>query len=211
MAIELDTQFAFAYMSRGNFLDQIGNQQEALLDFNKVIELDPYDACIYNNSGLLFTYPNCSDFYFDRGNQSIIFYEQIMNNRHLQIMIKRWNEIPINLKHITIEVPFIIQNRKHRHCTYKFNKQFELNSNDDYTYNNRGMLYQNIGKIMEALEDYNKAIELDPNIAQIYCSRALLHLSLENKDQAIIDHNKAINQILKMLQIILTEDCFIDI
>ncbi|CAD8214519.1 unnamed protein product [Paramecium pentaurelia] len=191
----------------GIFLDKIGNQEEALLDFNKAIELDPYD-CIYNKRGLLFPKigstkqalidfnkalqldPNCFDFYFDRGN----LHQDIDNEQ--QVLVD-------------------------------YDKAIELNSNNYKAYNNRGvqifimkqglqiitnqlnqilmMLILIITEVienallkywkkMEAPEDYNKAIELNPNIAQfrLQVIIGLLHLSLGYKYQAIIDHDKAI-------------------
>ncbi|CAD8178051.1 unnamed protein product [Paramecium pentaurelia] len=166
----------------------------ALIDFNKRIEVDP----------------NCSDFYFDRGKQDIDNEQQALVDYDIAMELDSNKSKAYNNRSLIGNTDIALIN---------YNKSIELNSNDDYTYNSRGhrvleyigMLYQNNGKKMKALEDYNKAIELDPNIAQIQSSRALLHLSLEIKDQAIIDHNKAINLILKMLQIILTEDCFIEV
>ncbi|CAD8212601.1 unnamed protein product [Paramecium pentaurelia] len=222
-------------MSRGNFLDQIEYQQEALLDFNKAIELDPYDDCIYNNR-LLFTKigninqalidfnkaieldPNFSDFYLDRGNQSIIFYKQIMNNRPLQIMIKRWNEILINLKHIIIEAFYNLKSE-----TQTLHLQILTNQLNQILMMIILIITEVCSiKILEKQWRLLKIITKQLNqilillkftvqdLIRFQVIIALLHLSLENKDQAIIDHNKAINQILKMLQIILTDDCFID-
>ncbi len=60
-------------------------------------------------------------------------------------------------------------------------------------YNNRGILYAQIGKYDEALRDLNKSIILNPNLAETYNNRGLLFFSIRNYEKAITDFNQAIN------------------
>ena len=51
-AIQLDPDFAKAYINRGNSNFQLGQYQTAITDYTKAIELDPDDALAYINRGI---------------------------------------------------------------------------------------------------------------------------------------------------------------
>ncbi|HAA11051.1 MAG TPA: hypothetical protein DCE41_04865, partial [Cytophagales bacterium] len=53
-AIQLDSEFAYAYNNRGHYLIQLGLYDSANLDFNKAIQLDPKYAMAYNNRSYIF-------------------------------------------------------------------------------------------------------------------------------------------------------------
>ena len=51
-AIELNPQYASAYINRGVAYDKLGNYQQAIKDYNKAIELNPQEAGFYYNRGV---------------------------------------------------------------------------------------------------------------------------------------------------------------
>ncbi len=59
-------------------------------------------------------------------------------------------------------------------------------------YYNRGLVYQNLEKYDEAIEDYTKAIHLDPDFALAYNNRGVVYHNLEKYDEAIEDYTEAI-------------------
>ncbi|CAD8213157.1 unnamed protein product [Paramecium pentaurelia] len=215
-AIELDTQYAFAYMSRGIFLDKIGKQEEELIYFNKAIELDPYDACIYNYPGLLFTKigsikqtlidfnktieldPNFSNFYFDRGN----LYEDIDNVQQALVDYDKAIELNPNdskaynnrgVKISIIKRPFIIQYRKHRHCTITNQlNQILMMLILIITEVIIGLLHLSLGNKDQAIIDHDIANQLDPKDAINYFNRGLCYRSMRKFDLALKDYTKAI-------------------
>ena len=70
------------------------------------------------------------------------------------------------------------------------NKAIELNPKSSDLYNERGMVYYNLGENLKALEDYNKAIELDSTNAEAYYNRGIIYKLLA-KDRNLDKKKKA--------------------
>ena len=51
-AIEIDSQSAFAYYSRGIAKSKLGDYQGAIADYTKALEINPQDADVYSNRGI---------------------------------------------------------------------------------------------------------------------------------------------------------------
>lgn len=51
-ALEVDPQFAEAYLSKGSALGQLGQIEESIIMFDKVIEINPQFAKAYHNKGV---------------------------------------------------------------------------------------------------------------------------------------------------------------
>ena len=51
-AIELDSQYAAAYVMRGNMKDEWGRSAEALADFDQALSINPADGSAYFNRGI---------------------------------------------------------------------------------------------------------------------------------------------------------------
>ena len=74
------------------------------------------------------------------------------------------------------------------------NKSIDLNPNDAYAYNGRGVAYKNLKEYELAIKDYNEAIELDPNYEGTYLNRGNVYSILKQYDAAIKDYNEAIKR-----------------
>ncbi len=59
-------------------------------------------------------------------------------------------------------------------------------------YGNRGLVFERLGKFVEAREDYDRAIALDSKSSWTYYHRAELNLQLHQNDAALIDCNTAL-------------------
>jgi len=59
-------------------------------------------------------------------------------------------------------------------------------------YNNRGYAWYNLGKLVEAENDFNKSISLNSKMALTYNNRAMIYLASNKFNEALIDLNKAI-------------------
>jgi len=59
-------------------------------------------------------------------------------------------------------------------------------------YGNRGIVYQKLGQLEWALEDYDEAIHLNPEYAYAYNNRGLAYKELGQKAEAIADFEKSI-------------------
>ena len=73
-----------------------------------------------------------------------------------------------------------------------YSHAIELNPNNAYTYNNRGVAYESKGGFDRAIADYTKAIQLNPNYADAYFNRGVAYGAKGDYDRAIADYTKAI-------------------
>ena len=71
-------------------------------------------------------------------------------------------------------------------------KAIQLDPENPIVYNNRGLVYFNIGKYNEATLDFSKSIELDHNLAIAYSNRGLAYIATGQLDLAITDCDHAI-------------------
>jgi tetratricopeptide (TPR) repeat protein len=164
---------ARTYNNRGIAYQNKGNIDQAVLDYNKAIEINSNYALAYNNRGLA---------YQNKGNldQAILDYNKAIeinsnyalayNNRGLAYQDKG------NIDQALLD----------------YNKAIEIDPNCALAYYNRGLTYQNKGNLDQAILDYNKAIEIDPNYADVYYNRGVFYQDKDNIDQALLDYNRAI-------------------
>ncbi len=61
-----------------------------------------------------------------------------------------------------------------------------------FVYNNRGVIYKDLGNYKQAIEDLNRAIEIKPNYTEAYNNRGVAYALLNNYKQATEDLNRAI-------------------
>ena len=81
---------------------------------------------------------------------------------------------------------------KHELDIARYTRHIKLNHGNFQAYNNRGNVYQQLGKQELAIADYNKAIELNPEYFIAYNNRGNLYQQLGKYELAITDCNKAI-------------------
>ena len=73
-----------------------------------------------------------------------------------------------------------------------YTKVINIDNLNADAYNNRGVLYKQLGHMEEALKDYNKAIELNSNDADVFNNRGVLYKQVGRIEEALKDYNKAI-------------------
>ena len=73
-----------------------------------------------------------------------------------------------------------------------YTKVINIDNLNADAYNNRGVLYRQVGHMEEALKDYNKAIELNSNDADVFNNRGVLYKQVGRIEEALKDYNKAI-------------------
>lgn len=66
------------------------------------------------------------------------------------------------------------------------------NNFEAWEHNDRGTIYDKMGRYEEALADYNRAIELDPSLMSAYSNRALTLSALQRYEEALADYDKAL-------------------
>lgn len=66
-------------------------------------------------------------------------------------------------------------------------------TNRAYTFNNRGVVYGDMGNYDRAIADYDQAIRLKPNDADSFINRAITYRKKGDYDRAIADYDEAIS------------------
>ena len=84
------------------------------------------------------------------------------------------------------------QSRMYTDLETLYTKTIDLNPTCWMAYNNRGMIYKEIGNYNLAIEDFGRAIEIKPDNAKSYSNRGTAYEDLGNYRQAIEDFNRAI-------------------
>ncbi len=74
-----------------------------------------------------------------------------------------------------------------------YSHAIELNPNNTYIYNNRGIAYKSKGDFDCAIADFNTAIRLRPDYVGAYDSRGAAYHDKGDYDRAIVDYTKAID------------------
>jgi tetratricopeptide (TPR) repeat protein len=172
-AIELDPQYARAFLNRGAARHDQGNLDVAIQDYTRAIELDPQFASAYNNRGIArgarydfdgaiqdFTValelePEAPDTYCNRGN----VYRDLGD---LQTAIR------------------------------DYTKAVESDPAYALAYYNRGTAHSDLGETSAALQDLTKAIELDPKYSDAYTNRGIVRKAEGDPEGAIQDYTRAI-------------------
>jgi len=196
----------------GLFYAVQGKFDQAMLDFNRAIKVDPSYAEAYINRGNIYSQQgNYAEALLDY-NKAIELHSdfaQVYNNRSFIYGKEGFLNQGLADCHKAIELNFYYP-EAYNNCggihdkqgdftqaILDYTKAIELRPNYKEAYLNRGNDYNNQGDYIQAQADYNKAIELDSNNAEGYNSRGNFENKQGNFDQAIVDYSKAIELNLK--------------
>jgi tetratricopeptide (TPR) repeat protein len=86
----------------------------------------------------------------------------------------------------------------HRQVTYwsnsvtLFSHSLEVTQNNDLAYYNRGVAYNKLGRLQEAMKDFNTSIGINPDYADAYNNRGIAYDDLGRDADAIEDFRQAI-------------------
>ena len=178
---------------------------QAMLDYNRAIELDPQYVKAYNNRGLVYSAlkeyfkaiadynqaleldPKSAPTYTNRGNayfelkeyfKAISDYNQALELKPklAQAYYKRGNAY--------FELKDYIK------AISDYNRAIELEYKSKWAYHNRGMAFFRLKDYYKAITDFNRAIELDPRYMSAYKYRALSYSELNMESEAIQDMRK---------------------
>ncbi len=72
------------------------------------------------------------------------------------------------------------------------NKSVELNSSDSRVYYNRGLVYERLNALPDAIADFSRAIKIDPNIYIYYKDRGKAYSWMSEFAYAELDYSKAL-------------------
>ena len=142
-AIELDPDYALAYLNRGNAKSFKGDHEEAIIDFDRAIDLDPSNAEAYYNRGIAKRMRGDYDGAIADYDRTIEF-----DTNHAVAYNNRGTAKGANGDYVE--------------AIADFDRAIELDPNYASAYSNRGMEKSHMDDHDGAIADYNRAIELDP-------------------------------------------------
>jgi tetratricopeptide (TPR) repeat protein len=188
-------------------LFDLGKKQEAIIWYNKTLELNPNHATAHYNKGValasigqkteavdcydkaLKLNPNYAGAYFNKGNilgdlgqkiEAVDCYDKALelNPNHAGTYLNKGAALDA-----------LGKKEEALNC---FNKALELNPNHACAYLNKCNALASLGKKEEALNCFNKALELNLNHACAYLNKGTALASLGKKQEALIWYNKAL-------------------
>ncbi len=160
-------------VERGNVFYNQENYKEAVMAYNKAIELNPNDYIAYNNKG------NALD-RMEEYEEAIVAYNK---------------SIELNPTY-----PAAYYNKgaalstmgEYKEAVILYNKTIELYPGDAVGHNIRGNALDSLGEYKEAVLAYNKAIQLNPGYAVPYYNKGSAQYHMGEHKEALIAYNEAI-------------------
>jgi tetratricopeptide (TPR) repeat protein len=170
------TLTAEAYNNRGVASRALGDYEEALADFNRAIELDPYFAGAYDNRGITYYLMGENDLSLADFNRAIELnpdYSMTYGNRG-ELYYRRFHD--------------------NERALADFNQAIALDPENALAYNNRGNLYidADYAQYEDAIQDYTRAIALQPDYYEAYANRATAYLRLGDLERGYADASQSI-------------------
>ncbi|KAM5336951.1 tetratricopeptide repeat protein 6 [Glossophaga mutica] len=173
-AIKLNTTAEFL-TNRGVIHEFMGQQQNAMKDYQAAISLNPTYSLAYFNAGNIYfhhrQFSQASDYFskalkFDPENECATMNRAIANT-----ILKKYEEAKEDFANVVESCPFwaaVYFNRAQFYCCLKqyelaekdLSKALSLKPNDALTYNLRAEVRGKMGVIKEAMADYNRALDL---------------------------------------------------
>ena len=165
--IQIDPSNARAFLNRGISYECINNIKAAFADYGKAIELLPEDGKAYYMRGMLLWRLGDAMAINDLRKSAEIGYKPAKDFLSKRASQKSPHEnIVQSLKEEAIRV---------------FTESIQLDPSNASAYLNRGMAYERINHMQQAIVDYSKAIELAPDYAKAYYARGTLLWYLDDE------------------------------
>jgi tetratricopeptide (TPR) repeat protein len=201
-AVETDRECAEAFFQRAGILADAGEDQLALNDYSRAVELSPDEVRYHNMRGLFLltrTQLDTALVDFTAAIQIDPKYVQAWNNRGLvRLAQNQYAEAVEDFNHAIEIDPAYADGFNNRGFAWfqqgitdrafdDFNRTIELNPDYVNAYNNRGMLFMREKQYQEAVADFTEAIRLDEVNVKHYQNRKAALEKLGQTEQAAAD------------------------
>lgn len=163
-----------AYWGRAIARRNLNKLSDAILDYKKVLKIDPKNISALENLGDLFQ---------QQGNY----------NEALEYFNKLIELVSNNARYYSKRAYQKGLLKDNKGAIEDLNKAIEIEPTNSINFYNRGLAKNNLDNYKNAIEDYSMAIELDPENASAYANRGYAKGSLGDFEGAIEDYNIAIN------------------
>jgi protein O-mannosyl-transferase len=162
------------YAARALHFLSLKKSEEAMLDFNRALELkDDFHEGHYNRGIIYSNYKN-------EHAKAIPHYSRAIELK------------PDNASYRVARATALSRIKKFDEAAADFNEAIRLEPANARAFENRGVLKADQGLWTEAIIDYTKSIELDAKNANTYVSRGAAYSFLEKHNEAIADYKMAV-------------------
>lgn len=195
-----------AYNSRGIIYYDNKNNDLALKDFNKAIEINPQYLGAYNNRGLVYRStgdntkaikdfnkaikinPDNATGYYNRGVSfnSLGNYNEAIDDFNKAIKI---NPQYVNAYHTRGYAYYKLE--MYSQALNDISTAIELDPEDAKIWQTRGIVYASSGSYQKALMDLQTAVDIDPEYAEAYYNMGLVYQRLNDPEKSLFYLNKA--------------------
>jgi len=180
---------AWAFNRRGELFAADGDEEQALSDFDKAVQIDPTRWQAMHNRGISYAMqgrfnealedfnrtvelkPDYATVYFNRGEvrYELGQFEEAIKNYTKALELKPDDSATLNSRgHAYYRLS------EFRHAAADFTAALKADTTNAAAYTNRGDLFADLGYYERALNDYKLAIQHDPQLARAYQSAAWL-------------------------------------
>jgi tetratricopeptide (TPR) repeat protein len=185
-ALQLTPDLADAYLERGDVYHRLGEEQLAIEDFNRAVQLEEQQFTDdparrkrtpqpYNRLGELF---------LEQGN-----YSEAINSFNKAIEID--SEFAEGYKNRALAR---VANSQPTLALEDFTTAIRIRFRDPIYYYNRGLVYHQLGQYENAVRDYNEAVRRDPAFEDAFLARALTYRVMNELDRSLAD----VDQVLQL-------------
>ena len=195
------------YIDRGSEHYKKGQYDQAIVFYNKAVEINPEYDQAYFGRGLVYQSkkeldlalsdyskaiemnPNYSEAYNNRGS---IYWNKGNQNQAFSDYDKAIELNPQNAQAYSNRGLAFLDRKEFDKALTDYNKSIELNPENSTAFNNRGTIFHKKNSHDKALSDFSRALEIDPKYDAAYYNRGLSYHSKGELDRAIADYTKAI-------------------
>lgn len=197
-----------AHLYRGNELKDLGKYEEAILSYDRALEIDPdyHEAWVNRGNALvnlreyekaIASYDraieiNPNDFYVwnSRGYtlRMLEQYEEAIASFDRAIEIN-----PNNFYAWDYRGYVLVKLEQYENAIASSDRAIEIKRNDPRTWDNRGYVLANLGRYEEGIKSHQKALVINPNYAIAYYNLACVYALQQNLPLALKNLQQAIN------------------
>ena len=171
-AIKSNAAYASGYLNRGNMFFNANEDEKAIQDYNKVLELEPTNDKALSARGAI---------YGKRGQFDLAL-------KDLSAAIKKDEYF---LDAYSNRALVLMYQNKHGEAIKDLDTYLRLKPNTASIHDLRGVCYATIGNLDKAIQDYSTAIRLEPNQKAYYTNRSKAYRAQGKNAEANADAQKA--------------------